>query len=88
MRATTARHERRLTPHHPLARAGCGHCKRLVPEFKKLGAAVAKDPKLKNRVVVAKVDADKHRELGERFGVRGFPTLKWFSRGNIINPDE
>lgn len=27
------------------------------------------------------VDADKHRELGTRFGVSGFPTLKWFTRG-------
>ena len=37
----------------PLCR--CGHCKHLTPEFKALGAAVAKDPSLKNRVVVAKV---------------------------------
>ena len=29
-------------------------------------------------VVIAKVDADKHRELGTRFGVQGFPTLKFF----------
>jgi protein disulfide-isomerase A6 len=24
------------------------------------------------------VDADAHKELGKRFGVQGFPTLKWF----------
>lgn len=45
--------------------AGCGHCKRLVPEYTKLGQAIAADPKLKNRVLIAKVDADAHRELGE-----------------------
>lgn len=33
----------------------CGHCKHLTPEYKKLGAAVAADPSLKNRVVIAKV---------------------------------
>lgn len=33
----------------------CGHCKRLVPEYKKLGAMIASDPKLKNQVVIAKV---------------------------------
>lgn len=33
----------------------CGHCKHLTPEYKKLGEAVAKDPKLKNSVVIAKV---------------------------------
>ncbi|KAK9821933.1 hypothetical protein WJX81_004459 [Elliptochloris bilobata] len=59
----------------------CGHCKHLTPEYKKLGAEITADPKLSSRVVIAKVDADAHRELGERFGVTGFPTLKWFSRG-------
>ncbi len=44
--------------------AGCGHCKRLVPEYTKLGEKIASDPKLKNRVLIAKVDADAHRELG------------------------
>jgi hypothetical protein len=37
----------------------------LVPEYSKLGQAIAADPKLKNRVLIAKVDADAHRELGE-----------------------
>jgi protein disulfide-isomerase A6 len=112
--------------------AGCGHCKRLVPEYTKLGEAIAADPKLKNRVLIAKVDADAHRELGEagagkaavvlgqqvpgcvsdstsihapgvppdsarscchsfageKFGVRGFPTIKWFPRGKPNDPEE
>lgn len=54
----------------------CGHCKRLTPEYKKLGEAIATNPKLNSRVVIAKVDADQHRELGERFQVQGFPTSK------------
>jgi protein disulfide-isomerase A6 len=33
-------------------------------------------------VVIAKVDADAHRDLGSRFGVSGFPTLKWFPKGS------
>lgn len=66
----------------------CGHCKRLVPEYKTLGEAVASDPRLKDRVVVAKVDADAHRELGERFGVRGFPTIKFFGRGKAVKAPE
>ncbi|WIA31657.1 hypothetical protein OEZ86_002576 [Tetradesmus obliquus] len=65
----------------------CGHCKHLVPEYKKLGEAIAKDPSLKNRVVIAKVNADSHRSLGERFGVSGFPTIKWFSRGKPVTTD-
>ena len=38
---------------HLLSR--CGHCKHLTPEYKKLGEAVASSPKLKDRVVIAKV---------------------------------
>ena len=53
----------------------CGHCKQLAPEW----ASVATTLKTETPGVgVAKVDADKHRELGERFGVQGFPTIKWF----------
>ena len=52
----------------------CGHCKSLAPKYELLGKAFANEDK----VVIAKVDADKHRTLGERFGVSGFPTLKYF----------
>lgn len=63
----------------------CGHCKRMVPELKKLGAAIAADPKLSSRTLVAKVDADKHRSLGERFGVKGFPTVLHLARGQPVD---
>jgi protein disulfide-isomerase A6 len=33
-------------------------------------------------VVIAKVDADAERSLGEKFDVQGFPTLKWFPKGS------
>jgi protein disulfide-isomerase A1 len=53
----------------------CGHCKQLAPVW----ASAATTLKTETPGVgVAKVDADKHRELGERFGVQGFPTIKWF----------
>lgn len=42
---------------------------------------------LKNRVVVAKVDADKHSKLSEKYEVKGFPTIKWFPRGVTPSPD-
>jgi protein disulfide-isomerase A1 len=55
----------------------CGHCKRLAPEY----AAAATT--LKGIAKLAKVDADaeQNRELGGRFGIRGFPTLKLFRNG-------
>lgn len=53
----------------------CGHCKKLAPIWEELGQnfAFAED-----KVSIGKVDADEHKELGRRFGVQGFPTLKWF----------
>lgn len=53
----------------------CGHCKNLAPIYDELAAAYefAGD-----KVTIAKVDADEHKELGRKFGVQGFPTLKWF----------
>ena len=52
-----------------------GHCKALAPEYEKAAEELAKnDPPL----YVAKVDATEQKKLGERFGVQGFPTLKWF----------
>lgn len=37
-----------------------------------------------NKVIIAKTDADGvGKELGNRFGVRGYPTLKWFPAGSL-----
>jgi len=54
----------------------CGHCKRLAPDYEILGTAYASEP----NVVIAKVDCDVHKDLAEKYGVTGFPTLKWFSK--------
>jgi protein disulfide-isomerase A6 len=37
--------------------------------------------------VRAQVNADEHRSLGERFGVGGFPTIKFFPRGKEVTKD-
>lgn len=130
----------------------CGHCKRMVGEYKTLGELIQSDNSLKHRVVVAKVrvlvcgpgwqgswarssvssrrvqcvegfvhggmpnatllylqltvgnvctsqyvqptdrqpsqvNADEHRSIGERFGVSGFPTIKYFPRGKAVTKD-
>jgi len=63
----------------------CGHCKRLVPEYAKLGEMVAADPMMSQHVQIVKADCDKHRSLGEPFGVTGFPTLKILPRGTGLD---
>lgn len=62
----------------------CGHCKKLAPIYEELAQNFdfAKD-----QVSIAKVDADAEKDLGRRFGVQGFPTLKWFD-GKSDTPED
>jgi protein disulfide-isomerase A6 len=53
----------------------CGHCKNLAPVYDELANVFQH---ASDKVSVAKVDADNHKSLGKRFGISGFPTLKWF----------
>lgn len=62
----------------------CGHCKQLAPVYEELGQAFAH---ASDKVHISKVDADAQRPLGKRFGVQGFPTLKWFD-GKSDKPEE
>lgn len=56
----------------------CGHCKHLAPEFEKAAQQLAtNDPP----VVLAKVDCTEEKSLGDRFEVRGYPTLYVFRNG-------
>jgi len=63
----------------------CGHCKSLVPEYAKLAAAAAGSAN--GKVVIAKVNADAHNALGSRFGVSGFPTIKFFPASSTTPED-
>ncbi|CAI5515455.1 unnamed protein product [Closterium sp. Naga37s-1] len=56
----------------------CGHCKQLAPVYEQVAEAF----RLESSVVIAKVDADQHTELKDRFAISGFPTLKWFPAGS------
>ncbi|KAG0234755.1 hypothetical protein BGW42_006218 [Actinomortierella wolfii] len=63
----------------------CGHCKKLEPTYNELGEAF-KDKK--DQVIIAKVNADEYRKLGSRFGIKGFPTIKWFPNGVKGEPED
>jgi len=56
----------------------CGHCKSMVPAYEETAEAFARE----SDVVIADVDADAHKDLAGRFGVSGFPTLKFFKKGS------
>lgn len=58
----------------------CGHCKRLTPIYEKVAESFKSD----HNCVVAKVDADnsENRPLSEKYGISGFPTIKFFPKDN------
>ncbi|KAL2231285.1 protein disulfide-isomerase like 2-1 [Sesamum indicum] len=57
----------------------CGHCKKLAPEYEKLGASFKKA----KSVLIGKVDCDEHKSLCSKYGVSGYPTIKWFPAGSV-----
>lgn len=58
----------------------CGHCKRIKPEFEKAATKI-KSEKIDG--ILGAVDATKERDLASRFGVKAYPTLKYFNKGEF-----
>eukprot|EP00591_Stephanopyxis_turris_P006131 CAMPEP_0195522428 /NCGR_PEP_ID=MMETSP0794_2-20130614/20598_1 /TAXON_ID=515487 /ORGANISM="Stephanopyxis turris, Strain CCMP 815" /LENGTH=249 /DNA_ID=CAMNT_0040652185 /DNA_START=104 /DNA_END=853 /DNA_ORIENTATION=- len=56
----------------------CGHCKSLAPVWDKLADVVAAEH-ADTGIIIAKIDNTKHTEIRARFGITGFPTLKYFA---------
>lgn len=56
----------------------CGHCKRLAPQLDKAASILAD---LKKPISIAKIDADKYKRVGSKYGIDGYPTLKIFMHG-------
>lgn len=53
----------------------CGHCKKLAPVYDELADSFQG---AKSSVNIAKVDGDDQKALSTKYGISGFPTIKWF----------
>ncbi|KAI8994602.1 thioredoxin-like protein [Pilobolus umbonatus] len=62
----------------------CGHCKKLTPIYSSLAESFGH---AKDKVIIAKLDADSNRATGELYGIKGYPTIKWFPAG-INSPEQ
>ncbi|KAG2694673.1 hypothetical protein I3760_08G155500 [Carya illinoinensis] len=57
----------------------CGHCKKLAPEYEKLGTSFKKA----KSVLIGKVDCDAHKDVCSKYGVSGYPTIQWFPKASL-----
>jgi len=62
----------------------CGHCKNLAPEWKIAGETFQEGDDIK----IAAMDATEASEIAQKFGVSGYPTIKFFPKSAPIESPE
>lgn len=60
----------------------CGHCKALKPHWEIAASELA------GKVKVGALDATVHQVMASRFGIKGFPTIKYFAPGSSASDAE
>lgn len=61
----------------------CGHCKAMKPAYAQAAAELVAAESSEEAGMLAAVDATLSTHLGERFEVKGYPTLKYFENGKF-----
>ena len=57
----------------------CGHCKKMAIGYASLARNRDSDPD--NEVVIAEVDATESPKTAEKYGIKGYPAMRFFSNG-------
>ena len=57
----------------------CGPCKVLGPVLEELSGEVA------DKASIVKLNVDESRELAQRYGIRGIPTMIFFKNGEVVS---
>ncbi|KAL7591354.1 protein disulfide-isomerase like 2-1 [Lactuca sativa] len=57
----------------------CGHCKKIAPEFERVGNGFKKA----KSVLIGKVDCDEHKDVCTKYDVTSYPTIKYFPKGSL-----
>lgn len=60
----------------------CGHCKSMAPSYAKLAEKMNAQA---DGIPIAELDATENGEVAEKYGVQGYPTLKFFVDGEAID---
>lgn len=58
----------------------CGHCKKMKPVYEKAAEAMKAD---RIQGMLAALDATKEPGIASKFGVKGYPTFKYFENGEF-----
>lgn len=58
----------------------CGHCKKLIPEYETAASELKG-----SGVLLATVDATEEKDLAQKAGVSGYPTLKIYKNGELVS---
>lgn len=60
----------------------CGHCKKMAPALSKTASDLAEsNPEIK----IAKVDATVEKEVAGKIGLRGYPTIKFYYKQQMVD---
>ncbi len=61
--------------------AWCGPCRSMAPVVEQVA------DEFKGKIKVAKLNVDDNKDLTQRYGIKGIPTLLFFRRGKVVGQE-